>query len=163
VAVGSPVNLPLLCNGPIEFGTAVIGDLVGTIQNISCQARVGVQITSITPKSGQYWNVSRVPPLPLTLAKNQNVTFMATFLPKDPGPLSDDILLNTTNTQVGFALNTPVGVRGTGKSNLALLDISPNTVSFPGIVTGENIAGSNRSVVFSNAGKISFLFQLLSR
>lgn len=151
VAVGSPVNPPLLCQSPIEFGNATIGN-AGVTKDISCTANIAVTITGIGPRMAQYFSVSNLPTFPLTLIAGQTLTFKTTFKPTAPGPLSDDIYVNTTNSVANYADNTPIAVRGIARSLVPVLFISPNTVSFPGVITGENPDGSVRSVVFNNQG-----------
>lgn len=151
VAVGSPVNPPLLCQSPVEFGNATIGD-TGVTKDLTCTANIALTVTGIGPRMAQYFSVSGLPTLPLTLAVGQILKFKATFQPTAPGPLSDDIYVNTTNSIANYAGNTPVAVRGTAKSSVPVLFISPNTVSFPGVITGENSDGYFRSFVLYNQG-----------
>ncbi|KAH8155190.1 uncharacterized protein LAJ45_00199 [Morchella importuna] len=151
VAVGSPVNPPLLCQSPVEFGNATIGD-AGVTKDLSCTANIAVTITAIGPRMAQYFSVSELPTFPLTLAAGKTFTFKTTFKPTAPGPLSDDIYVNTTNSIANYAENTPIAVRGVAKSLSPVLSITPNTVSFAGVITGENPDGYVRSVVIENVG-----------
>lgn len=151
VAVGSPVNPPLLCISPVEFGNATIGD-GGVTKDISCTANIALTVTGISPRIAQYFSVSNLPTFPLTLTAGQTLIFKTTFIPTAPGPLSDDIYINTTNSVANYAENTPIAVRGVAKSLSPVLFISPNTVSFPGVITGENADGYVRSVEFYNQG-----------
>ncbi|KAI5779378.1 hypothetical protein EDC01DRAFT_621661 [Geopyxis carbonaria] len=157
VAVGSPVNLPLACDSPIEFGTVVVGgggNSTTATKEISCKANINVQVTGISPRGGQSWSVSDLPTLPLTVAKGSNVTFKAKFTPTAHGPVSDDIYVNTTNGVAGYSVNTPVVVRGIGRSLVPVLSIQPNSISFPSIITGTDgdTEGKNQTMILVNAG-----------
>ncbi|KAG0636289.1 hypothetical protein HOY80DRAFT_891585 [Tuber brumale] len=151
VAVGSPVNPPMNCSSPIEFGNATIGG-AGVTKTLSCTANIAVSVTGIGPRMAQYFSVSDIPAFPLALTAGQTVSFKTTFKPTAPGPLSDDIYVNTTNSIANFADNTPIAVRGVATSLTPVLFISPNTVSFAGIITGENPAGYDRAVMIQNKG-----------
>lgn len=151
VAVGSPVNPPLLCASPVDFGNATIGG-TGVTKDISCTANIALTVTGIAPRMAQYFSVSNLPTFPLTLAVGQTLTFKSTFAPTAPGPLSDDIYVNTTNSVANYADNTPIAVRGVAKSLVPVLSITPNTVSFPGVITGENSDGYLRYIEIYNQG-----------
>ncbi|PWW73981.1 WSC-domain-containing protein [Tuber magnatum] len=151
IAVGSPVNPPMSCSSPIEFGNATIGGAVVT-KTLNCTANIAVTVTGIGPRMAQHFSVSDLPTLPLALTAGQIVSFKATFKPTAPGPLSDDIYVNTTNSIANYADNTPIAVRGVAISLVPVLFISPNTVSFAGIITGENPDGYNRAVIIENRG-----------
>ncbi|KAG0129679.1 hypothetical protein HOY82DRAFT_586064 [Tuber indicum] len=151
VAVGSPVNPPMNCSSPIEFGNATIGG-AGVTKTLSCTANIAVSVTGIGPRMAQYFSVSDLPNFPLALTAGQTVSFKTTFKPTAPGPLSDDIYVNTTNSIANYADNTPIAVRGVATSLTPVLFISPNTVSFAGIITGENPDGYNRAVMIQNQG-----------
>jgi len=149
--VGSPVNPPLNCASPVEFGNATIG-AVGVNKTLSCTANIAVTVTGIGPRMAQYFSVSDLPALPLALTAGQTVSFKTTFKPTSPGPLSDDIYVNTTNSVANYADNTPIAVRGVATSLAPVLFISPNTVSFAGIIVGENPAGYDRAFIIQNQG-----------
>ena len=102
-----------------------------------------VTVTGIGPRMAQYFSVSDLLGFPLVLTAGQTVSFKTTFKTTAPGPLSDDIYVNTTNSLANYADNTPITLRGVGTSLAPVLFISPNTVSFAGIITGENPASYN--------------------
>lgn len=152
VAVGSPVNLPLECASPVDFGTATINGN-STSREISCKAKVAVEISGISPIGGLDWKVSNLPAaFPFSLAKDMNITFTATFAPTSPGPLSDAIYINSTSAVAGYSGNTPISVRGVATSEAPLLQITPNTIAFPGIILGDVPGGLNETFVFMNRG-----------
>ena len=146
---GSPVNLPLNCSSPYQFGTVVIGSQSNST-TISCQANTNLQITSATLAGNKNFIISNVPQMPVTLQAGANFTFTAVFAPTSPGPLSSDILVNTTAT--GYSPNTPISLKGTGESLNPVLGVSPNTVSFTGVITGQQPGGVNASAIFLNQG-----------
>ncbi|KAF8476774.1 WSC domain-containing protein [Kalaharituber pfeilii] len=152
VMVGSPVNPPLLCTSPVQFGEVTIGDPAGIELDVSCKANIATSITSVALRIGKDFAISNVGTLPHALSAGQNMTFKAKFLPTGPGPLSDDVQIQTQNGVANYAENTLIALRGIGRSLTPILFISPNTVSFPGTITGENPAGVNRSFVIYNQG-----------
>ena len=152
VMVGSPVNPPLLCDSPVQFGEVTMGNEAGIVMEVSCKANIATTVTNIVLRIKVDFALSGLPPLPLSLTKGENVTFKATFLPTGPGPLSDDVQIATMNSVANYAENTPVALRGIGRSLKPILFISPNTVSFPGTITGENPSGIMRSFAMYNQG-----------
>ncbi|KAI9764338.1 MAG: hypothetical protein M1835_007596 [Candelina submexicana] len=148
---GSPVNLPLTCSSPNDFGTVAIGS-TSDAKTIQCQANVDTQITAITLAGNPNFNITGQPNLPSSIASGRNFSFQAVFSPSQTGPLSSDLILNTTNSVEGYSRSVPVSLQGSGQSSSAVLAVTPNTVSFNGIITGQNSGGATQSVIFSNAG-----------
>ena len=146
---GSPVNLPLTCTSPNDFGTVVLNN-TSAVKTIQCQANTNTQITSIALKGNPNFQLSGLPTLPFTVNQGQNISFKAAFVPKSPGPLSSDVILATTNGATGYAVSTPVTLKGVGDSLAPLLAVTPNTVSFSGVITGQG--GATESVILSNQG-----------
>ncbi|OCK79181.1 WSC-domain-containing protein [Lepidopterella palustris CBS 459.81] len=155
---GSPVNLPLNCSAPYQFGTVPVGNTSAPM-TINCVANIGTTITGVALSGNLNFVVSNVPITPLTLTAGQNLTFTAVFRPKSVGPLSSDIIVNTTNAVTGYSVNTPITLKGTANSVAPLLAISPNTVSF-NIVAGQGSATA--SSIFSNRGDSLLTFQHIS-
>ncbi|KAI5784974.1 WSC domain-containing protein [Peziza echinospora] len=155
IMVGSPVNPPLSCTGPTEFGEVTVGS--EAIQSVSCQAKITIEITAVTVRLQDDFMLSSGPLFPLRLVKGENVTFNVVFRPKLPGPLSDDIQIWTMNSLPNYANATTAALRGIGRSLNPILFISPNTVSFPGIITGANPEGTQRSFVLYNQGESELL------
>lgn len=148
---GSPVNLPLTCSSPNDFGNVLINS-TSAVKTIQCQANINTQVTAITLNGNANFQVTGQPILPFTVTAGNNVSFQATFNPTSPGPLSSDVLLNTTNGVAGYSLTTPVTLKGVGDSQAPLLAVSPNTVSFTGVITGQQQGGVTQSIIFSNQG-----------
>lgn len=147
---GSPVNLPLTCTSPNDFGSVVINS-TSTTRTIQCQANVDTQVTSINIKSSNF-QISSLPTLPFSLTNGQNISFQAVFAPSAPGPLSNDVLLATTNSIAGFSNSVPVSLKGIGDSLAPLLAVTPNVVSFQGVITGQEAGGRDQSIIFDNQG-----------
>lgn len=148
---GSPVNLPLTCTSPNDFGKQLLNS-TSAPKTIQCQANVNTQVTSLALKGNPNFRVTQQPTLPFTLTKGQNISFQAVFEPATPGPLSSDVILGTTNGVSGFSTSTPVSLKGNGNSMAPLLSINPNTVSFSGVITGEQEGGVTQSVIWANIG-----------
>ena len=146
---GSPVNLPLNCTSPNDFGTVIVNS-TSPGKTIQCQANTDTQVTSIALKGNPNFRLSGLPTLPFTVKQGQNISFQAAFAPTSPGPLSSDVILATTNGATGFAVSTPVTLKGVGDSLAPLLAINPNTVSFSGVITGQG--GATESIILSNSG-----------
>ncbi|KAK8080397.1 fungistatic metabolite [Apiospora hydei] len=148
---GSPVNLPLNCTAPSTFGTVNLGEKSAP-QTVSCMANINTQVTNVDLLGNTNFVFSGLPTFPLSVSKGSTFTFQATFAPKQVGPLSSSAVVNTTNSQLGFSISTPVKLIGTGNSKLPLLLVSPNTVSFSGIITGQMPNGVNQTAVLQNLG-----------
>lgn len=144
---GSPVNLPLNCTS-YDFGTVSL-NVSSPYATITCTASVNTQINQMSINGNSNFVLGNVS-LPVTVAKGTTFTFQAAFAPKQVGPLSSDVLLNTT-TAAGYASSTPVRLRGTGQSSSAILALTPNTVSFEGVITGQG-GGASQSVILLNLG-----------
>lgn len=168
VMVGSPVNPPLLCDSPVQFGEVTMGDLSTrdeSQRNISCRANIATIVTGITLRTvsselaGQSdFVLSSLPPIPTALEAGQNITFMVVFVPVTaPGPLSGDVQITTSNKVPNYADSTLVALRGIGRSLNPILFVSPNTVSFPGTITAANMNGVERSFVIYNQGDTTLL------
>ena len=82
-AFGSPVNTPLICNSPYDFGTVTTSN--GSTGNtnppatIQCMANITTTVTSITLNSKNF-NLSSLPTLPLTVQAGTNFSFKAQFV-----------------------------------------------------------------------------------
>ncbi|KIW65578.1 hypothetical protein PV04_07824 [Phialophora macrospora] len=149
-AYGAPVNLPLNCTS-LQFGTANLNTTTAAM-TIQCTANTAVTVTAAGLSGNPNFAISTLPNLPLVIAKGQQFSFQATFTPQTVGPLSSSVILNTTQQAAGFSISTPVQLKGTGQSQAALLMTSPNTVSWNGVITGEQAGGVNQSVIISNLG-----------
>lgn len=148
-AYGSPVNLPLNCTS-LQFGTVNLNTTTSP-STVQCKATTAVTITAATISGNPNFAITGIT-LPMNLAKDQLFSFQATFTPQQVGPLSSSVILNTTQQAPGFSINTPVQFRGTGQSQAPLLMVNPNTVTWNGVITGQQPNGVNQSVIISNSG-----------
>lgn len=168
-AYGSPVNLPMNCSSPYNFGTLNLNS-TSTPVAVHCQANTVLEVTSIALSGNPNFVVSGLPTLPLNVAAGSNFSFQATFAPKtglsypckhneirsanpsEVGPLSSSVIVNTTQAIAGYSINTPIELKGTAQSQDPLLRITPNIVSFSGVITGQEASGVNQSVIINNLG-----------
>ncbi|OAG41460.1 hypothetical protein AYO21_04402 [Fonsecaea monophora] len=149
-AYGAPVNLPLNCTA-LQFGTANLNTSTAPM-TVRCTANTAVTVTAASLLGNPNFATAGLPNFPLTVAQGQQFSFQATFTPQTVGPLSSSVILNTTQQAAGFSINTPVQLKGTGQSQAALLMVTPNTVSWNGVITGQQAGGVNQSVVITNLG-----------
>ncbi|KAI4181434.1 MAG: hypothetical protein L6R41_006629 [Letrouitia leprolyta] len=150
-AFGSPVNLPLTCTSPNDFGKISINSS-SVVKTIQCQANTYTQIKSIKLNNTANFQISNLPTLPFDLPAGKNISFDAVFKPVAPGPLSVDVIVSTSSGDIKYSPNTPVSLKGIGTSANPLLQVNPNTVTFNGVIVDANDGGATESVIFSNVG-----------
>ncbi|KAI4195074.1 MAG: hypothetical protein LQ350_007405 [Teloschistes chrysophthalmus] len=150
-AFGSPVNLPLTCTSPNDFGKTSINS-TSAVKTVQCQANTYTQVKAITLKNPTNFQISGLPTLPVDLDAGKNISFQAVFAPTAPGPLSVDVSVNTSSADSKYSSNTPVSLKGVGTSSNPLFAVSPNTVSFTGVIVGQTDGGATESIIFSNVG-----------
>ena len=156
--LGSPVNPPLTCNSPLDFGNTAINS-TSVPRTIQCQANIQTQVTNIKLTGNANFKISGIPSLPATVSAGSNISFQAVFAPNSPGPLSSDVQLSTSNNVAGYSTVTPVSLKGVGTSANPLLAVSPNVISFEGVITGEQAGGVTQSVIISNVGDAPLTIQ----
>jgi hypothetical protein len=117
----SPTSIPF---GSIAVGS--IGSQLLTIQNTGAASATITQINV----TGSAFSVTGVT-LPTTLSVGQSVTYTVQFTPTSGSSVSGSISV------VSNAVNTPltIGLTGTG---VALLTISPTSLSFGGLLEGNS-------------------------
>lgn len=148
---GSPVNSPLNCTSPVDFGGVNIRNSSST-KPVTCTANIALTVTGVALDNSKDYTISAAPQLPLELTQGQSFTISARFNPTSVGFLSDDILVNTTNKVIGYSTNSHARLTGTGQSSGPLLSLSPNTITFAGVVTGQDPRGVSESLLVSNRG-----------
>lgn len=165
--LGSPVNLPLNCTSPVDFGNVALGS--SQIAQVSCTASIAInQISSavtadlnfqVNPadlpqgaiKAGQtftfpvVWNLTAVSTKNAVNASYGNVS---------PGVKSTSLTLTTNNAVTGYTSIFPIGLTGTEVSSNAFLEIAPTTVDYGGIVILDtsNIPTNQLPFTISNKG-----------
>ncbi|OCF32159.1 hypothetical protein I316_06073 [Kwoniella heveanensis BCC8398] len=157
---GSPVNLPLNCSSPYDFGTVNLNATSG-YKTIQCQANVDTQITGVSISGNKNFVLGNFSTFPITVTAGKTFTFQAAFTPGQVGSLSSDALLNTTTGAAGYSASTPVRLKGVGQSTSAILGLSPNTVSFDGVITGQQAGGVSQSVILLNLGNANLTITAL--
>ncbi|TVY53083.1 WSC domain-containing protein [Lachnellula cervina] len=150
-AFGSPVNLPINCSSPYDFGVSNLKNATAA-KTVTCLAKTDVTVTNVSLSGDPNFVINGVPRVPLQVAAGSSFSFQATFNPQAVGPLSSDVLVGTTNNVAGYSTSTPIGLRGTGQSVNPLLSVSPITLAFQGVITGAQAGGVNQSVIFTNLG-----------
>lgn len=149
-AYGSSSKSPLNCTSPIDFGTVDIAD-TSAEKTVTCKALIDTSVSGIGLANDPNYAVSGLPTLPLTLTADETFTFEAKFVPKSVGVLTGDLIVNTTKgADDSYSDNTHVRLVGTGESSGALLSISPKSIDFTGVVTGQD--PDAKSVLLNNAG-----------
>ena len=156
--LGAPVNLPLNCTSPVEFGSLALGSKV--TKTVTCTANILVtQVIGLTVGNTQF--VASNASLPTgQIAAGQSFSFPVTWdltsvLPANsaPGIKSTPLTLMTVNGVTNYATSFPVGLTGTEISNAPFLDVSPNTVDFGGIVVTNTSGVQTESSVITIANK----------
>ncbi|KAI4174701.1 MAG: hypothetical protein LQ343_002072 [Gyalolechia ehrenbergii] len=150
-AFGSPVNLPLTCTSPNDFGKISINS-TSAVKTIQCQANTYTQVRSIRLNNTANFQISGLPSLPVDLLEGKNISFDAVFKPVAPGPLSVDVSVTTSSSDIKYSPNTPVSLKGIGTSANPLLQVNPITVTFNGVIVDQTDGGATESVIFSNVG-----------
>lgn len=160
-AFGSPVNSPLNCTSPVDFGTVdrqtgnqtvPTNSTTSASQPVTCKANIALTVTGIDINSNTDFSVTKVPTVPLDMKAGDTITVTGVFKPTNVGLLSANIVFNTTNSVAGYSTSTNARLVGTGRSPGPLLDVSPNTVTFQGVVTGQDNSGVTENVILANRG-----------
>ncbi|KAM3512081.1 hypothetical protein MY11210_004278 [Beauveria gryllotalpidicola] len=150
-AYGSPVNAPLNCTSPVDFGKADLKSN-STSKEITCTANIDVSVTGIELSDTTDFALGTPPSVPFNVAKGSNFKVSATFSPSKVGLVSADIVVNTTNSVGGYSINSHARLTGTGESTSALLDVAPNTVTFDAVVVGQDPNGVTQQFLINNLG-----------
>lgn len=166
--LGAPVNLPLNCSSPVDFGQVTLGDT--STETIHCTALVGItSINSVTTgdlnfvvdtstvptgaiaKGASFslavtWNLTGVSVKPAVNASYGNTT---------PGVKSTALTIATTNAVGGYTTSFPLSLTGTEVSNNAFLSLTPQTVDYGGVVLGleGEVPTTSLSFTIANLGQ----------
>lgn len=103
---GSPVNLPINCSSPYDFGTANLQNATAA-KTLTCTANIGVTVTNVNLTGNANFNITGLPSILLNVAKGSTFSFQAYFNPQSVGPLSSDIVIATTNNATVQAVQSP--------------------------------------------------------
>ncbi len=165
--LGSPVNLPLNCTSPVEFGSVALGSKA--TQTVTCTANILINKVVGLTVGNDYFEASNASLPTGQLTAGQSFSFPVTWdltdvLPANsanasygnvsPGIKSTPLTLITENGVTNYATSFPVGLTGTEVSNAPYLDVSPNTVDFGGIVVTNTSGVQTESsvITISNEG-----------
>ncbi|KAF4970424.1 hypothetical protein FSARC_2544 [Fusarium sarcochroum] len=148
--LGSTNKTPLNCTSPVDFGTADFQDITNP-QAINCTALFDLSVTSIALADSTNYNITQAPTLPLTMSAGDNLQFSAQFFPKSVGRLGGTINIQTSGvSDASYSKSIKVRVTGVGKSTNAVLDVSPNSIAFSGLVSGSQ--ADSQSILIGNDG-----------
>ncbi|KAL8699219.1 MAG: hypothetical protein Q9201_006129 [Fulgogasparrea decipioides] len=165
--LGSPVNLPLNCTSPVNFGSVALGS--SATQTVSCKANIAItRITSVTVGDAHFevslsalpqgaiakgatftfpvkWNLENT-----TISNAQNASYGNTA----PGIKSTALTIQTVNGVDGYSNKFPISLTGTEVSQKPFIVIAPITVDYGGVVITDpnNIQSISSPFVISNAG-----------
>ena len=149
--LGSPVNLPLNCTSPVNFGTLALGSSVKL--TVTCMANIPItSINGATVGDANFQvNNASLPKGPLAAGATfsfpvtwdltntavQNAP-NASYGNTAPGIKSTPLTLLTTNSITGYSTQFPISLTGQEVSQTAYLDLTPVTVDYSGIVLLKN-------------------------
>lgn len=165
--LGSPVNLPLNCSSPVDFGPVALGSSAN--QTVSCKANIRINSINGATVGDAHFRVDNatLPKGPLaagatfsfpvtwdltnTLVQNApNASYGNTA----PGIKSTPLTLLTTNGITGYSTQFPISLTGQEVSQAAYLGLTPVTVDYSGIVLLENQTTPSNTLPFviANSG-----------
>ena len=164
--LGSPVNLPLNCTTPVDFGNVALGS--SAMSSVTCTANIAIAAVDGTTVGDASFQVSNASLPSGPVAAGSSFTFPVTWnLTKtvvenapnasygntEPGIKSTALTLYTTNAVTGYATEFPIGLTGTEVSEDAFLILEPVNVDFGGVVLLNNTVPTESSeFVIGNAG-----------
>ena len=166
--LGSPVNLPLNCSSPVDFGSVALGST--KTAKVTCKAVIAINhVTNVTTGDVNFQvNAADLPQG--TLAKGATFSFPVTwnlttthnknavnasYGNVSPGVKSTALTLTTLNGVQGYSTNFPISLTGTEVSQEAFLAIAPTTVDYGGLVLSndsEEAPSNSLTFTVTNAG-----------
>ena len=166
--LGSPVNLPLNCTSPVEFGSVALGS--NQTATVTCKAVIAItQIANVTTGDPNFQvKAADLPQGPvakgatfsfpvtwdLTTTHNGDVA-NASYGKVSPGVKSTALTLNTVNGVKGYSTTFPISLTGTEVSQDAFLAIAPTLVDYSGLVLlnyPDDVPSNSLSFTITNAG-----------
>jgi iron transport multicopper oxidase len=165
--LGSPVNLPLNCTSPVDFGDVALGTTA--TKEVTCTAVIAITSLDGLTVGNEFFQASKasLPTGPLkagasfTFPVTWNLTNVvvtnspnASYGNTSPGIKSTPLTLITTNAVTGYATLFPISLTGTEVSTSPFLAITPTTVDFGGIVilNDSDISTVSDVITISNEG-----------
>ena len=165
--LGSPVNLPLNCTSPVNFGEVALGS--NATQHVSCNANIAITRIESAVTGDTHFEVdpSTLPQGPVAqgasftfpvtwnlVNANSGNTANASYGNVSPGVKSTPLTLTTVNAVEGYSTKFPISLTGTEVSQNAFLVEAPITVDFSGLVLlpNQNTPTVTAPFTISNAG-----------
>ncbi|MCJ1408115.1 hypothetical protein MMC19_002188, partial [Ptychographa xylographoides] len=165
--LGSPVNLPLNCTSPVQFGNVALGSSAHS--NVTCKTNIAITSINGMTVGDPHFEVSNATLPKGPLAAGVTFTFPVTWdLTNssaanmvnassgnvDPGIKSTPLTLYTTNAVAGYTTAFPIGLTGTEVSQAAYLSLTPVTVDYSGLVLlpGQSTPTASLPFVIGNLG-----------
>jgi hypothetical protein len=145
---GSPVNAPLDCSPPYDFGALPINNVSAPI-TITCTALTSTSVSSVSLADTTNFKISNVPTLPVFVNAGQTFNFTAISSPLVVGGISSDITITVSNTMAGFSSSSLITLKASSHSNLPVLGIAPSTIMFS-VIAGQ--PGTTQSTLLWNYG-----------
>lgn len=149
-AVIDSTVVPANVNGTVAFPDTPVGATKAIQFRVRNTGDAPARIGAVSV-SGTGFQVTDLPPAPITIAPGQASVFTITFSPKDPGPITaslriDQDAFNLTGTGLGSKLTFTVTI-GSSTTTIA----ANGTLTFPNISVGTK---STADVTVSNTGNV---------
>lgn len=168
--LGSPVNLPLTCTSPVDFGDVALGSKA--TRTVSCTANIGITSISDVSVGDNHFKVNKADLPQGAIAKGTTFTFPVTWDLTDttvsnqanasygntaPGVKSTALKLTTVNSVAGYSTELPIGLTGNEVSEKAFFVLAPITVDFGGLVILDpnDLPSTSSPFTLSNKGRSS--------
>ena len=165
--LGSPVNLPLNCTSPVQFGNVALGSQGN--QTVTCKAQVALtSINGMTVGDAHFIVQNSTLPQGAVAAGTQfsfPVTWdlrgvsvqdkvNASYGNTSPGIKSTALTIYTTNAVAGYSTLFPISLSGNEVSSAPYLTVSPSTVDYGGMVLFPNqtVPSASQPIVIQNSG-----------
>ena len=165
--LGSPVNLPLNCTSPVDFGSVALGDQ--KTETVTCRAIIAIASVDRLTVGDLRFEVDDADLPTGPVAAGTSFSFPVTWNLEDenvqnapnasygntaPGIKSTALTIFTTNAVNGYSTEFPISLTGVEVSQKAFLSLTPITVDFGGVVflEGQQVPTITLPFVLSNAG-----------
>ena len=166
--LGAPVNLPLNCTSPVDFGNVALGSAV--TKSVTCKANILIDSLDGLEVGDGFFQASNSSLPEGKLAAGESFTFPVTWnlttaeiknTPNassgsvSPGVKSTPLTLYTTNGVSGYTTVFPISLTGSEVSTAPFLTLSPKTLDYGGIVLLNNesaIPSVSDVITIANSG-----------
>lgn len=165
--LGSPVNLPLNCTSPVQFGDVALGSRGN--QTVTCKAQIALTAINGMTVGDSHFVVSNSSLPQGAVAAGMVFSFPVTWDLRgvtvqdkanasygntSPGIKSTALTIYTTNAVAGYSTLFPISLSGNEVSSTAYLSVSPATVDYGGIVLlpNQTVPSVSQPIVIQNSG-----------